>query len=152
MDAQVTKEAKLYKALDKLEALIQHNESPIDTWSENEYELNKTYAFDEVAFSKWLSDLRNEILNDTLEKIDNEKTDISDLLDNIDRLHTTKMGIDRIKNNLKLNEDVTTFCRQKIMSKDAQIKRQGKNWYILTDDCEITVNAKSYTIITAHKR
>ena len=43
MEAQETKEAKLYKALDKLEALIQHNESPIDTWSENEYELNKTY-------------------------------------------------------------------------------------------------------------
>ncbi|MCR4866449.1 MAG: HD domain-containing protein, partial [Lachnospiraceae bacterium] len=42
MDAQDTKESKLYKALDKLEALIQHNESPIDTWSENEYELNKT--------------------------------------------------------------------------------------------------------------
>ena len=62
------------------------------------------------------------------------------------------MGVDRIKKNLKLNEDVTTFCRQKIMSKDAKIKRQGKNWYILTDDCEITVNAKSYTIITAHKR
>ncbi|WP_022763449.1 MULTISPECIES: HD domain-containing protein [unclassified Butyrivibrio] len=39
MDAQETKEAKLYKSLDKLEALIQHNESPIDTWSENEYEL-----------------------------------------------------------------------------------------------------------------
>ena len=39
MNAQQTKEAKLYKALDKLEALIQHNESPIDTWSENEYEL-----------------------------------------------------------------------------------------------------------------
>nr|MCR4866716.1 HD domain-containing protein [Lachnospiraceae bacterium] len=38
MDAQITKEAKIYKALDKLEALIQHNESPIDTWSENEYE------------------------------------------------------------------------------------------------------------------
>lgn len=31
MDAQETKEAKLYKSLDKLEALIQHNESPIDT-------------------------------------------------------------------------------------------------------------------------
>ena len=41
MDAQQTGEAKLYKALDKLEALIQHNESPLDTWSENEYELNK---------------------------------------------------------------------------------------------------------------
>ena len=72
MDAQETKEAKLYKALDKLEALIQHNESPIDTWSENEYELNKTYAFDTVAFSEWLTDLRKAILDDTLEKIDSE--------------------------------------------------------------------------------
>ena len=62
MDAQETKEAKLYKSLDKLEALIQHNESPIDTWSENEYELNKTYAFDTVSFSEWLTDLRKAIL------------------------------------------------------------------------------------------
>lgn len=69
MNAQETTEAKLYKALDKLEALIQHNESPINTWSENEYELNKTYAFDTVAFSQWLTDLRNEIVSDTLEKI-----------------------------------------------------------------------------------
>ncbi len=69
MDAQETKEARLYKALDKLEALIQHNESPLDTWSDNEYELNKTYAFDAVAFSDWLTELRKEILEDTLRKI-----------------------------------------------------------------------------------
>ena len=73
MDAQETKEAKLYKSLDKLEALIQHNESPIDTWSENEYELNKTYAFNTVAFSDWLTELRKEILDDTLKKIEAEK-------------------------------------------------------------------------------
>jgi putative hydrolase of HD superfamily len=72
MDAQETKEAKLYKSLDKLEALIQHNESPIDTWSANEYELNKTYAFDTVAFSEWLTELRKAILEDTLEKIKKE--------------------------------------------------------------------------------
>ncbi|OON86000.1 phosphohydrolase [Oribacterium sp. C9] len=72
MDAQETKEAKIYKSLDKLEALIQHNESPIDTWSDNEYDLNKTYAFDTVAFSEWLTELRNEILKDTLDKIETE--------------------------------------------------------------------------------
>ena len=72
MDAQQTLESKVYKALDKLEALIQHNESPIDTWSENEYELNKTYAFDTVAFSDWLTSLRQEVLKDTLEKIASE--------------------------------------------------------------------------------
>ena len=72
MNAQQTAEAKIFKALDKLEALIQHNESPIDTWSENEYELNKTYAFDTVAFSEWLTELRKAILADTLEKIGGE--------------------------------------------------------------------------------
>ncbi len=72
MSTLETKEAKLYKALDKLEALIQHNESPLDTWSENEYSLNKTYAFDAVNFSEWLCNLRQEILQDTLDKIENE--------------------------------------------------------------------------------
>ena len=73
MDAQQSGEAKLYKALDKLEAIIQHNESPIDTWAEHEYELNKTYGFDAAAFSEWLTDLRKEILADTLEKIERGK-------------------------------------------------------------------------------
>ena len=72
MEEQETAEAKLYKALDKLEALIQHNESPLSTWSENEYDLNKTYAFETVSFSKWLTDLREEILKDTIEKIEKE--------------------------------------------------------------------------------
>lgn len=73
MEAQETKEAKLYKSLDKLEALIQHNESPLDTWSENEFELNKTYAFDTVAYSDWLKELREAILEDTMNKIEGEK-------------------------------------------------------------------------------
>ena len=72
MDVQQTQEARLYKALDKLEAVIQHNEAPIDTWSENEYELNKSYATEAVAFSPWLRALRAEILKDTLEKIETE--------------------------------------------------------------------------------
>ena len=69
MEAQETAEAKIYKALDKLEALIQHNESPLNTWSDNEFELNKTYAFDAVSFSDWLTELRKAILDDTIEKI-----------------------------------------------------------------------------------
>ena len=73
MNAQETAEAKVYKALDKLEALIQHNESPLSTWSENEYELNKTYAFDAVSFSAWLTELRKAILEDTVAKIDKEQ-------------------------------------------------------------------------------
>ena len=72
MNAQETGEAKLYKALDKLEAVIQHNESPIETWEEHEYELNKRYAWDVVAFSDWLTAFRKEILADTLNKIERE--------------------------------------------------------------------------------
>jgi putative hydrolase of HD superfamily len=78
MEAQQTVEAKIYKALDKLEALIQHNESPISTWADNEYELNRTYAFDTVEFSPWLKELRQEILQDTLEKIRQEAPDRKD--------------------------------------------------------------------------
>ena len=69
MEALETVESKIYRALDKLEALIQHNESPLETWSENEFELNRTYAFDVVSFSEWLTQLRQEILKDTDEKI-----------------------------------------------------------------------------------
>ena len=73
MEAQETMEARIYKSLDKLEAVIQHNESPLSTWEENEFELNKTYAVDFVKFSPWLSELRQEILKDTIDKIENEK-------------------------------------------------------------------------------
>ena len=73
MNALETPEAKLYKSLDKVEAVIQHNESPIETWEPNEYELNKTYAFDIVAFSDWLMRLRKEIYNDTIAKIESGK-------------------------------------------------------------------------------
>ena len=43
-----TKEAKIYKALDKLEAVIQHNEAPISSWLPLEYELNQTYGTEEA--------------------------------------------------------------------------------------------------------
>ena len=69
MDARETDEAKLYKALDNLEAVIQHNESDIKTWIPREYELNLTYANDKVAFSQYLTCLREMIRQDTLDKI-----------------------------------------------------------------------------------
>lgn len=74
------------------------------------------------------------------------------LTDNIDKVHTTEMGIDRIRKNLSLGDiDVVEWCRSKILDIDAVIIRQGKNWYVRIDGCVITVNASSYTIITAHK-
>ena len=62
-------EARIFKALDGLEALIQHNESDLSTWSENEYELNLRYADDRVGFSPCLSALREAIREDTVEKL-----------------------------------------------------------------------------------
>lgn len=76
----------------------------------------------------------------------------SELLDNLDKIHTTELGVVRIKRNLSLDtDDVVEWCKDKIKSDQAVITRNGKNWYINTDACIITVNAYSYTIITAHK-
>ena len=73
------------------------------------------------------------------------------LLFNIDKIHTTEMGIDRIKKNLKLNtNDVVEFCKNKILDKNCDIYKQGKNWYCEIDNIKITINSYSYTIITAH--
>ncbi len=73
------------------------------------------------------------------------------LLDNISKVRTTEMGIDRIKKNLKLNtNDVVEFCKNKILDKNCNIYKQSKNWYCEIDNIKITINSYSYTIITAH--
>ena len=70
MEARETVEAKIYKALDNLEALIQHNASDLSTWIPKEYKLNLTYADDRVSFSEYLTTLRQAIREDTLAKIE----------------------------------------------------------------------------------
>ncbi len=73
------------------------------------------------------------------------------LLDNIDKLHTTEMGIERIKKNLKIGAaDVVEYCKSKVLDKNCNIYKQGKNWYCEVDHIKITINSYSYTIITAH--
>ncbi len=73
------------------------------------------------------------------------------LIDNIDKIHTTVMGIDRIKKNLKIDTaDVVEYCKNKILKKNCNIYKQGKNWYCEVDNMKITINSYSYTIITAH--
>ena len=64
-----TREARFCRALDKLEAVISHNESPLDTWLSLEYELNMTYANDNVAFSPYLTALREAVRKETEEKV-----------------------------------------------------------------------------------
>lgn len=74
-----------------------------------------------------------------------------ELLHHIEELHTTELGIERIKQNLSLDtDDVVAWCKDKIGSVHANITRKGKNWYVFVENFVITVNAHSYTIITAH--
>lgn len=77
----------------------------------------------------------------------------NELIVNIDKLHTTDLGTVRIRRNLALRaDDVVEWCKEKIQDPGAAITRKGKNWYVEVDGCIITVNAYSYTIITAHKK
>ena len=49
----------------------------------------------------------------------------NELLQNLDKLHTTPMGIDRIRRNLALGDDVkdvVVWCRAKIESPAASIE------------------------------
>ncbi|MHC1723250.1 MAG: HD family hydrolase [Aminipila sp.] len=68
-----TIEAKIYKSIDSLEALIQHNISDLSTWIPKEFNLNLTYADDKVAFSDYLKSLRQAIREDTIKKIETNK-------------------------------------------------------------------------------
>lgn len=55
----------------------------------------------------------------------------NELLENLGRLHTTELGVIRIKKNLSLNvENVIEWCKEKISLSNAEITRKGKNWYI----------------------
>ena len=73
MAERKTLEAKIYKAIDGLEAVLQHNESDLSTWIPHEFELNQTYASDKVAFSLYLTELRQVLKEDTIRKIENGK-------------------------------------------------------------------------------
>jgi hypothetical protein len=75
------------------------------------------------------------------------------LIENLEKVHTTDMGIGRIAKNLGLKEkDPVAWCKARIKDRDSRITRKGKNWYVETGGCIITVNAYSYTIITAHRK
>ena len=73
MNAQETPEAQIYKALDKMEAVIQHNESDIATWIPLEYDLQLRYGAENVKFSPWFQSLKAEIDSWTKRKIAESK-------------------------------------------------------------------------------
>ena len=84
-----------------------------------------------------------------LENMINKNTDLQA---NLGQFHTTELGVMRIRRNLSLDvEDVVGWCTTKIASNAAVITRNGKNWYVTIDNCIITINTYSYTIITAHR-
>lgn len=64
-----TLEAKIYKALDKMEAVIQHNEADISSWLPLEYDLQLNYGEKEVQFSEYMKKLKDEANRKSLEKI-----------------------------------------------------------------------------------
>ncbi len=73
MESLDTVEAKIYKAFDKLEALIQHDESDISTWLPLEYDLQFTYGSNNMLFSDTIVKLRKEVDELSRSKIENVK-------------------------------------------------------------------------------
>ena len=78
---------------------------------------------------------------------------MKELLSKLDKLHTTELGIIRIKRNLGLGEqtDVVSYCKERITNPDTIIERIGKNFYATTCTEVVTVNASKLSIITAHR-
>ncbi len=75
------------------------------------------------------------------------------LLLNINRIHTTEQGKQRIKNNINLKSiDPVEYCINIVKNKNCIINKKGKNWYCELDKIVITINSYSYTIITAHEK
>lgn len=74
------------------------------------------------------------------------------LINNISKIHTTDMGVSRIKRNLNINDDVISYCKDIILDNNSYIYKKGKNFYCENNNIIITINSYSYTIITAHKK
>ena len=74
------------------------------------------------------------------------------IIENIGKIHTTEMGVGRIQKNLDITGDAVEYCISKILQDNSKVTKKGKNFYVDVDDCIITVNSSSYTIITAHKK
>jgi predicted transcriptional regulator len=74
------------------------------------------------------------------------------LIDNVGKIHTTEMGVGRIQKNLGIDSEPVSYCISKLKQDNSVVEKEGKNYYVDVDDCIITVNSSSFTIITAHKK
>ena len=80
-------------------------------------------------------------------------TDKQLLLSDIDKLHTTELGVTRIKRNLGIDVlDIVEYCKNIIADDKTAVYKNGKNFYCEALTEIITVNRYSFTIITAHKK
>lgn len=88
-----------------------------------------------------------------MEKESKQNTFQSDiLLQNVAKIHTTELGQERIRKNLQLDAvDTIKYIRKRVLNPDSSIERIGKNWYVMTKEEKITINAYNYCVITAHK-
>ena len=85
-----------------------------------------------------------------MKKDSNTATENS-LTQNIHKIHTTQMGVERIMRNLNLQtDDVVAWCKDFVKQADI-IVGHGKNWYVYGNGISVTINARSFTVITARK-
>ncbi len=73
-----------------------------------------------------------------------------ELIEHIDKIHTTELGIQRIQKNLKIDEDPVKYCLDLIKDENSIVTKNGKNFYVNIYNKELTINSSSFTIITAH--
>lgn len=102
-----TKEAKIVHALDKMEALIQHNEAPIESWLPLEYELQLTYGNEQAKAFSYLKKLRDKVREDSLVKIEHEGK----------QTHGDGFYVSRKRNQISVEEAVR-LLRQSDWAKD----------------------------------
>ena len=118
LDEARTMEAKIVHALDKMEALIQHNEADIETWLPLEYELQMTYGQKECKAAPYLEKLREVIRQDSVNKVKEEGEDL-------DKPYYVRKGIENMK-----TADVIRLLRSTDWAKDRseeEIKRSMEN-------------------------
>lgn len=73
LEASDTPEAKLVHAMDKMEAVIQHDAAPIETWIPLEYELQFTHGKKETDAFSYMQKLKEAVDCITREKIEKSK-------------------------------------------------------------------------------
>ena len=148
LDKAETMEAKIVHALDKMEALIQHNEADIATWLPLEYDLQITYGEKECKADPYLTKLREVIRQTSIDKIAAEGEDrkksyyIRKGVENMhpeevaELLHSTDWAKDRPEETIR--KSMENSCPYGLFLKDSanesRSDRQIGFARVLTDD------------------